>query len=109
MSEKQWTIIAHIGTLVGYVVPFGNIIVPLVIYLSKKEESPLVAEHARESLNFQISVTLYIMVSILLLFVLIGFVLIPIVAILDLVCVIIATMKADNGEMFKYPATIRFV
>lgn len=108
LSEKQWILISHVGTLIGYAVPFGHIIVPLVIY-SMKKESPKVREHSRRSLNFQLSITLYVFIAFALMLVFIGFFLIAAVAILQLVCVIIATIKADKDEPYYYPLTIEFV
>lgn len=108
LSEKQWMLMSHVGTLIGYAVPFGHIIVPLVIY-TMKTESPMVREHSRRSLNFQLSITLYIFIAFVLMFVFVGFLIIGAVAILQLVCVVIATIKADRNEMYHYPMTIEFV
>ncbi len=55
MTGKNWALLAHLGTLLGFVVDFGNFIVPLVIWLSKKDENTFITEHAKESLNFQVS------------------------------------------------------
>ncbi len=109
MNDRQWILIAHIGTLVGYSIAFGNFIVPLVIYLSKREESQEVAEHAKESLNFQISMAIYMIPAILLSFIIIGIPVLIFLVVTNLVCVILATVKADKGEFYRYPATIRFI
>lgn len=108
LSEKQWILISHVGTLIGYAIPFGHIIVPLVIYTMKKE-SPLVREHSRRSLNFQLSITLYVFIAFILMLLFIGFLIIGAVAVLQLVCVVIATIKADRNEPYHYPLTIEFV
>ena len=110
VSEKQWTLISHLSGLLGYVVPaVGSILGPLIVWLLKKEQSVSIEEHAREALNFNISIALYLAVSSLLAFVLIGFLLIPLFAILHLVLIIKATMEADKGKLYRYPFTIRFV
>lgn len=106
---KTWSVLSHVLTVAGFVIPFGNIIAPLVIWLMKKDESADVGRHAVESLNFQISVTIYLFVAGLLCFVAVGFVLLPAVFLFLLVCVIAGTVKAANGEFFKYPLTIRFI
>lgn len=108
-EAKTWSVLSHILTLVGAVIPFGHIIAPLVIWLIKKDESAEVGRHAKESLNFQISVTIYALVAGVLCLVVIGFLLLAAVGIFALVCIIIATVKAANGEFFKYPLSIRFV
>ena len=64
--------LAHLLVFTGYVVPLGNIIGPLIIYLIKKDESSYIRQHAAEALNFQISVLIYFILSLLLCFVLIG-------------------------------------
>lgn len=109
MTEKNWALIAHLGTLLGYAVGFGNFIVPLIIWLTKKDESDFITEHAKESLNFQLSVFIYVIVAGLLSFVLIGIPILFGLIITDIVCVIIASIKADKGEFYRYPITIRFV
>lgn len=108
LTDKQWILLSHLGTLIGYMLPFGNIIVPLLVY-SMKKESPLVVEHSRNSLNFQISITIYMLISSILILVLVGIALVAILALIQVVCVVIATIKADKGEIYKYPLTIQFV
>lgn len=109
MTEKNWALCAHLGTLIGYVIGFGNFIVPLIIWLSKKDESEFISEHAKESLNFQLSVLLYVIIAGLLSLILIGIPILFGLIITDIVCVVIASMKADKGEFYRYPITIRFV
>ena len=99
-DEKTMGILSHILTLVG------GFIAPLIIYLVKKDESKFVAEHAKESLNFQI--TLFI-VCIALAITIIGLALIWIPLIASLVFVIIATIRASEGKLYKYPLTIRLI
>jgi uncharacterized Tic20 family protein len=63
-EERNWAMLSHLLALVGYfAIPFGNIIAPLIIYLVKKDESAFVADQARESLNFQISLSIYELIS----------------------------------------------
>ncbi len=109
MTNRQWIILAHLGTLLGYVVAFGTFIVPLVIYLSKKDESEEIARHAKASLNFQISMAIYMIPAVLLAFILIGVPLVILLVVTNLVCVIVATIKADQGELYQYPGTINFI
>lgn len=106
---KTWSVLSHILTLAGGVVPFGHIIAPLVIWLLKKDECAAVGKHALESLNFQISATIYLFVTGALCFLVVGFALLPVVLLFVLVCVIVATVKAANGGFFRYPLSIRLV
>ncbi|MCC7526708.1 MAG: DUF4870 domain-containing protein [Chitinophagaceae bacterium] len=99
-DEKTLAILSHILTLVAW------LIAPLVIYLIKKDESPFVAAHAKESLNFQITVAL---VCIVLAITLIGILLIWLVGVFALILVIVATIKANDGRLYRYPFTLRLI
>ena len=112
-KEKQantWAMFCHLSALAIFIaIPFGNIIVPLIIWLLKKDEFPVVDEHGKESLNFQISMTIYGAVAGLLCFAVIGFVLVPVVLVADIVLIITATVKANQGESYQYPFAIKFI
>lgn len=108
-QEKNWAIIAHLSGFFGMIFPFGNILAPLVIWLLKRDEFPTVGEHAKEALNFQISFMIYMIVSALLVFVLIGFPLLLILGIVLIVQMIKAAIAASNGESYRYPYTMRLV
>lgn len=107
----MWAMLCHLSSFAGYVltVPFAGVIGPLVIWLIKKDEFPEVDEHGKEAVNFQISVAIYSLVGLALIFVLIGFVVLGVLLIFDLVCVIQASVKANKGEHYEYPLCIRFV
>jgi uncharacterized Tic20 family protein len=108
-QERTWGLITHLSALVGFIVPFGHIIGPLVVWLIKKDESAFVDDQGKEALNFQISMTLYAVVAAILVLVIIGIFLLIGIGILDIVLVIIAAVKANAGEKFRYPLTIRFI
>ena len=108
-DEKMWGMLCHLSALAGFVIPFGNIIAPLVIWILKKEEFPLVDDQGKEALNFQISLTIYFIAGAILLIVGIGFVILPIVAVFGLIMIIIASIKANDGEKYRYPITIRLI
>jgi uncharacterized Tic20 family protein len=82
---------------------------PLIVMLTKGNESPYVRRQAVESLNFQLSMLIYVIVSFVLMFVLIGFILLPIVGIAWLALTIIGSIRASRGEEYRYPLTIRMV
>lgn len=108
-NERPWVLGAHIGTLLGYSVVLGSFLVPLFIWLTKKDESEIIAEHAKASLNFQISMTVYTIIAGFAIFLLIGIPFLVIIPIVNLVCVILATVEADKGKLFNYPLCITFV
>lgn len=108
-QERNLASAAHLSTLLGYMIPMANIIAPLVIFLTKKQESSFITQHAREALNFQITITILVLISIPLLFIVIGIPMLIALWIFDLVYTIKATIKANDGEMFRYPYTLRLV
>lgn len=107
--DRSWDILCHLLAVAGFVVPLGNLLGPLVIWLIKKDQVPSVDAHGKESLNFQISMTIYAIIAALSIFAIVGIVLLPAVLITNLVLVIVASVKASNGEFYRYPLTIRFL
>jgi uncharacterized Tic20 family protein len=108
-EERNWAMLCHLTVFSGYVIPLGNIIGPLVVWLVKRDEFPAVDFHGKEALNFQISILIYIVVSIVLIFFVVGVFLLIAVALANLVCTVIATIKAGQGEYYRYPLSIRFI
>jgi uncharacterized Tic20 family protein len=111
-EEINYAMLTHLLALAVLILPsFGNIIGPLVIWLIKKDESSFVDKNGKESLNFQISVTIYMTAAIILTVLSFGILfLLPVaVSITALVYVVIASVKVSNGEDYSYPLTIRFI
>lgn len=100
----------HLSALVLYVgIPFGNLIGPLVVWLMKRDEFRLVDAHGREALNFNISITIYTFICILLIFVLVGIPLLFLMPLFHIIPIIIAVVRLSSGGFFYYPLTIRFL
>ena len=108
-QERTWAMLCHLGAFAGFVFPFGNIIVPLVIWLIKKEEFPLADDQGKESLNFQISVTICYFVAGILSLIFIGLVLLVGLVIFSVIMVIKASVKVNDGEKFHYPLCLRLI
>jgi uncharacterized Tic20 family protein len=108
-EEKQWALFAHLSALVGYIIPFGSIIGPLVIWQIKKNEMPFVDDQGKEALNFQITVAIIFIICLLLVLILIGLLLLWALAIVDLVFIVIAAIAASNGQAYRYPFAFRFI
>jgi uncharacterized Tic20 family protein len=108
-ESRMWAMLAHLSALSGFVIPFGNIIGPLIIWLVKRDEMSFVADQGKEALNFNISMTIYMMVSGVLVFVLIGIPLLIVLAIAWLVLAILAAVKANEGMAYRYPLIMRLV
>ena len=108
--------LCHLSALAGFIIPFGNMLGPLLVWQIKKNEIPSVNVHGKAALNFQITVTIAaligVVVAIVLSFFCVGFLLFPIVILIGLaglVFAIIAGIKANNGEDYKYPFSLQLV
>ena len=114
-DARMWAMFCHLGGLGGLIFPgVGSIVAPLIIWQIKKDDFPFVDEQGKEAVNFQISMVLYAVIgSAACLVTCIGAPLIPIVCfavgVVDLVFLLIAAVKANNGYHYRYPLTIRFI
>lgn len=108
-DEKTLALFSHLGGVAGNIIPFGNILLPLIIWQTQKEKSPFVTHHSKNALNFQITMMIALIISAILIFVIVGIFLVIGIAIFSLVVSIIAAIKASNGENYQYPFSFKFV
>jgi uncharacterized protein len=109
-NVRMWNVLCHATALAGFFVPWaGHILGPLIVWLAKRNDSPEIDQHGKESLNFQISMLIYNVIAGVLCLVLIGFVILAILHILNLVLVIIASIQASEGKFYRYPLAIRLI
>lgn len=108
-EEMTMGMLCHLMALTGLIVPFGNIVGPLVMWLIKKDESAFVDDQGRESLNFEITVTIAEIICIPLVFICIGIPLLIVIGVAWLIFVIIASVRAASGQYHRYPMTFRFI
>ncbi|HJS06274.1 MAG TPA: DUF4870 domain-containing protein [Pirellulales bacterium] len=109
-DERQWALIAHLSGLIASAVGGMAFLGPLIVWLVKKDQSVFVADQAKEALNFQIAVTIAIIVTGVIGFLTcVGFLLLPVIGIGSLVFSIIAAMEANKGVAYRYPYTIRLI
>lgn len=108
-EQRTWAMFCHLSALAGLLFPFGSVIGPLIVWLVKKEEMPLVAEHGRKSLNFQLTMMIAYIVCFMLMFVVVGVILLPLVALFSLIMVVVSAIKASDGKEVNYPLTIEFI
>ena len=101
--------LCHLSALAIYVFPFGHLLAPFLIWQIKKHELPGIEAHAKEALNFQFSICIYLIVSGILVMAVIGIPLLILVGVFNLVCIVIASIKANDGVPWKYPLCIRFL
>ena len=109
-NERTWGMLAHLSALVGLLIPLiGNVLGPLVVTIARSDQSAFVAAHAKEALNFNISVTLAALLCALLMLVFVGFLLGSALFIAWLVMTLIAAIKASEGAAYRYPFSLRLV
>jgi uncharacterized Tic20 family protein len=105
-----WAMLSHLsGALVVFGVPLLHILGPLAIWLWKRKEYPFVADQGKEALNFQISMGLYGLVGWMLTIILIGWLILGLLIIVNLIFVIQAASKVRRGETYRYPFNLRLI
>ena len=110
MEMKTYLMLMHLSPLAGGIVPFAGIVMPILMYVTNKDKSKEVAENGKEVLNWMISAFIYIFTSLILTIVFPPFIfMVFIIFLLDLIFIIIGAVKAYNGELYKYPLSIRLI
>jgi uncharacterized Tic20 family protein len=110
-EERNMAMFCHLGSLAGYILPLGNILLPLILWLVNKDKMPFVNDQGKESVNFQISITIYVLASLLIGIVTcgIGLLLMFVPVVFALVMAIIASLEANKGIAYRYPLCIRII
>jgi uncharacterized Tic20 family protein len=116
-DARMWAMFCHLAGLAGFLpisAAIGSVIAPLVLWQIKKKEDPFIDKNGKEAVNFQISMLLYSLIgSVACAVTCVGIPLIPfivgIIGIIDIIFLLIAAVKANNGEHYRYPLAIRFI
>ena len=108
-EERNWAVGCHLAALSGLVTGIGFILGPLIVWLIKKDESPFVSDQGKEALNFQITMALAVVVACMLIIVLIGVLLLILIGLFNLLCIIVAAVKASEGKLYRYPLNLRLI
>ncbi len=112
-DERNLALLAHLSALAGFLIPLGNVLGPLIVWLTQKEKSAFVADQGVEALNFQITMSIIGIVLVALAITIIGLIVaIPgglIVGVAWLVLTIVGGIKASSGERYRYPFNWRLV
>ena len=107
-QTRQWAMLLHLSLLAGIMIPYAGYVVPIVIWQLKKDELPGIDAHGRVAVNWMISWVIYTLVSAVLILVLIGIPLLLVLMVLHVVFPIIGAVKANEGELWQYPLSIKF-
>ena len=108
-NERTWAKLSHFSALCMFLFPFGNILVPLIIWLIKKDDMSFVEDQSKEVLNFQISMTIYLIGSAIFIILLIGIPIFIGLGIFNIIITIIAAIKANEGKKYRYPINLRLI
>jgi uncharacterized protein len=108
-KAHQWAMFMHFSQLLNFIIPFGGIIAPIVMWQMKKDEMQGVDQHGKNIVNFLISMLIYSFISAILMLVVVGVFLLMILGVAGIVLPIIAGVKANSGEVWKYPLTLQII
>lgn len=108
-EERNWAVACHLSALAGLVFPLGSVLGPLVVWLLGRERSPYVDAQGKEALNFQLTMLVAYLISLALVFVVIGIPLLVILIVLDIVLVVTAAVQASSGTQWHYPLSFPLV
>ncbi|RRB06415.1 DUF4870 domain-containing protein [Larkinella rosea] len=108
-DERMWGLLAHLSSLAGFIIPFGNIIGPVVVWQIQKDKSAFVDYHGKEAVNFQITMAIAYCVAFLLIIIFIGIPILIVLGVLNIIFAVLAGIKANNGEYYQYPFAIRLI
>lgn len=110
VNIQTWAALCHASALLGVLLHFpGHLLGPLIVWLAKRSDSPVIDGHGKEALNFQISMLIYNLVAGVFCLILVGFVFLAVLWVLNAVFVIIAAVQASEGKFYRYPLAIRFI
>ena len=108
-EERTWAAVAHLAAFAGHIFPFAHIFVPLAVWFWRRDTSVFVDDQGKESVNAQITVTIYAAVCVPFCFILIGFVMLGVLYLAAVILTILAAMAAYEGRVYRYPLILRLV
>ena len=107
---RIWNILCHASALLGVFLHFpGHLLGPLIVWLAKRDDSPEIDAHGKESMNFQISMLIWNVIAGILCLILIGIPILILLHILNIIFVIVASIQASEGKLYRYPLAIRLI
>lgn len=109
VNVNQWSMFIHLSQFCGFIVPGAGLVIPILLWQMKKNESPIIDQQGKNVTNWILSVLLYGLICFPLCFVLIGFLLLAILGVVAIIFPIIGGIKANDGEIWQYPMSINFI
>jgi uncharacterized protein len=108
-AVRNTAVAAHLSTFAGLVVPFGSVIGPLTVWLTRRDRDPFIDDTGREALNFGISIAIYGVVALIGTLMLVGIPVLIVGVVAWVVLASLAAVKASQGQSYRYPLTLRLV
>jgi hypothetical protein len=109
LNVNSWCMLIHLSQFAGYAVPAAGLVLPIVLWQTKKKESELIDQHGKIVVNWLITAFIFGVISFALCFVFIGFLLIPLLVLASVIFAIVGAIKANNGEVWEYPFSFKFI
>jgi serine-type D-Ala-D-Ala carboxypeptidase/endopeptidase len=108
VADRKWLLLLHLSPIVGFIIPFANLIVPLILWAYKQDDHPLYNEHGRAVVNFHLTVTLVFMAGVALLLVLfqVGLLLIMLTSAYALALILLNARRVMKDENYSYPLSL---
>ncbi|MDD2197216.1 MAG: DUF4870 domain-containing protein [Bacteroidales bacterium] len=108
-EERTMSMLCHLSALGMFLIPFGAILGPLIVWLVKKDQYLEVDKQGKDAINFQITMKIFFIISGVLVIIGVGLLLMAALVIFNLVIIIVASIKSNSAERFVYPAAIKFI
>jgi uncharacterized Tic20 family protein len=108
-SDRNTATLLHLMGFLGLVFPLGNVVGPVILWLVKKDESPLIDKEGKKAINFQITMSIAMIISTLLIFIVVGLIFIVAIMILEFVAIITAAIRTSQGQEYNYPFSFEFL
>lgn len=109
MNLRTFTTLLHVSQFAGFIVPYAGFVLPIVMWISNKDQNQVINQHGKNIVNWLISGTIYAIAAGILTIILIGIPLLVAVGICAVIFPIIGAVKASNDEIWQYPLTIQFL
>ncbi len=108
-DDRTWGSLAHLSALCGMLIPFGSLLGPLIMWRTRGQRTPFVGDQALEALNFNISIALAFLACLALVWLFIGILMLFALVLYWIIMTVVATVRAGEGQTYRYPATLRLI
>ncbi|MFI2812160.1 MULTISPECIES: DUF4870 domain-containing protein [Microbulbifer] len=108
MDKNTFLMLMHLSQLTGFFLPVAGFALPIIMWATNKDQSVEIDRHGKVILNWMISLIIYALICSILVFVVIGILGFFVLLLVEVIFVVIAAVKASEGELWQYPLSIKF-